>query len=808
MVGGSSSLTFNFELPPGDHTVDVIVGEERSSQQISVKGANVAVEIADYRLKRGGTVEMDLRISNHGELSADDVLLTGTWLNRDNETDPTETTQLELVQIEAARTINLTLPIELAAGSYDFELSVATSTVEGEKSDNTAMISLDIEFVDLRVSVASTESLGWDENGRALMSLFINVENAGLDDSDSFSVGLECGTETPESCSTATQFQPIAAGDAAVNEMRVWLPIGEATTRIFAAENETTFRWGEMNAIDHRIDVPTAPELVWDLRRISTPEVLTYWSDGSANVDFELTFVNNGTDAAQTVDIECLDGDAIVEDCGAKFSIAKEVDVYPTVIKQTLRLPQGDIDLRFQYGAESTQSATANVPKRIIGVERDVWECFSDTSFVELREKNDNHDEGIGCGGWKNEFIIKWPVGETINVWVTGEQRHKDIFEEVLDELGPYLNLEFEYVANKSDAHIQVYAGWDKGDAVTTGLNCVEFGGCARRWLDNHSITQAKIAIWDSEDIDDTRRDQWIRAASLHELLHALTGIQHRHHDRTSVMSYDALDYTAIDGIDEGLFQLLAHPLVRPGMSFDEVLDLIIFSDELNDTPEPAQLSAQELLRRAAATMIDAGSVRFEMKGDWPRCGGNHDFGPATHQIGNLKYGRDHWLHFAYGRENYIIITDPDDPYDFDDGKLIEYWINRGSRWERVNSDRFYNADSNFRDYWSNPMDMLSHINIWEKPSNYNLVRRTSNLAVLEISLDGPSPDWSRGVDVDIRIEMHPETFAISEYEMTWRFDPRNRDVCDTYKVEARKGVYGLDFKFPDEIIEGSSLLD
>ena len=125
-----------------------------------------------------------------------------------------------------------------------------------------------------------------------------------------------------------------------------------------------------------------------------------------------------------------------------------------------------------------------------------------------------------------------------------------------------------------------------------------------------------------------------------------------------------------------------------------------------------------------------------------------------------------------------------------------------------MRSDRINNSDSKFRDYWSNPMRMLSHINIWANPSDYKVVRRTSNLAVLEISIDGPNPEWSRGVDVDIRIEMNPESFEISEYEMTWNFNPRSRDSCDTYKVEARNGVYGLDFKFPDEVIQSSSVLE
>ena len=106
--------------------------------------------------------------------------------------------------------------------------------------------------------------------------------------------------------------------------MRLWLPIGDTLTRIFAVEDEDTFRWGNLNVIDHTIAVPDAPDLVWNLSKIATPEVASYWSDGSANVDLNLTFVNNGTDESQVVVIECSQNEVIVDDCGAEFSVEKE----------------------------------------------------------------------------------------------------------------------------------------------------------------------------------------------------------------------------------------------------------------------------------------------------------------------------------------------------------------------------------------------------------------------------------------------------------------------------------------------------
>ena len=809
-AGASTTITFNFELTPGDHTVAALIGESLLSVDISVYSADVAVEIEAHRLKRGKIVEFDLIVSNHGVLAADDVILVGSWISSDDEPSQERTMRRELVRIELNQDTLLTLPIELAAGSYDFEFEASTSTLEGEKSNNSATLSLDVEFVDLRITVESAESLGWDDGGRALMSIFVNVENAGLDDSNPFNVGFECIDEETSDCSRSTQFQSVPAGDEKTAEIRVWLPTGEQDVRLYAAEDEDSFLWGYLNAIDHAINVPTAPDLVWDLRGVATPEVSSYWSDGSANVDLDLTFVNNGTDSAQNIAIGCFDDNVVVEDCGAQFSVEMEPDVYPTVISQTLRLPRGETDLIILYGADSPETVAANVPERIIGVERDVWQCFSDTSYAPDNEEIENKGEashmtddlGIGCAGWDEERITKWPVGETIQAWVTGDASYVEIFKDVLEDLAPSLNLEFEYVSNKSDAQLIVYAGWSKNDAATTELDCVDFAGCAQKWVDDSTeITKAIIAIWVSSLTDEKRLANDVRATTLHELLHALTGVNHRHHDRTSVMSYDALNYTTIDGIDGGLFQLLAHPLVKPGMTFDDVLELIVFADELNDPPEPAQLSAKQLLRRAHAVWMDTETLSFEIRGDWPECRGNHRFGWAKYEFGNLQPQYPLWEHFYDGNDRYYYIGVPDD------WNLSEFWLKRGRQWQKVNASKVFD-NTTFRSGLTNPFRMLSNINFYASEMDYQVISRDRTRVVIDVTLSNPKPSWSRDLDLNIRIEMHPETYAVSKYKMSWNFDPRSRDSCDTYTVEARNPVYGGEFTFPDEIREESDLID
>ncbi len=798
------SFTFSFVLVPGDHTVTVVMGEEEASRTVSVAGADIALEITGHRFKRGRTVEFDVEVVNLGDLAAEGLTLSSTWQDSTGEISGEQSYEGELPDLAIGSSTSLSMLIQVQPGSYDFSFVADTSTVEGEFDNNSTDLLLDVEFVDLRVGVLSTESLGWDGEGNAFMAVIVEVENVGVDDTNTFDIEIDCNGERSSECSSSTQSEQILAGEKSTSELRVWLPIGEAATRIFAVENEATFRWGDSNAINETITVPIEPELVWTLARVSEPSVVSYWSDGSANVELDLTLVNNGTDEAATVTTRCVDGDAVIEGCGGQVAVNLELDVYPTVVRQTVRLPRGETDLSFDYGAEEPKSLVANVPGRIIGVERDVWDCFRDTSNLdpETGEHAAGSDNGIGCAGWISEDVTKWPVDEAIKLWSHGDSHYLEILDDVLEDIGPFLNLEFEHVATIEEAQLKVHTGVAREDADLTGLDCIDFGGCAQTSVDDDGrITASTIAIW----LNDLENERWrshsIRATTLHELLHALTNIQHRHHDRTSVMSYDALNYTMIEGMDRGLFELLAHPLVQPGMSFDDVRELIVFSDELNDPPETEELSAHALLRRAHAALMDAGAMSFEVRGGWPGCTGVPTFGWAEYELGNLLPYFALWYHFHDGNDRYYFVGNP---LDYWSGS--EWWLRRGRQWSDVGVERVSDAMT-FRSELSSVLQMLSEINVFANASDYSVVYRTDKRVEIEVSLDEPNPSWSRGLEREVRIVLDAKSFLVLEYEMTWDFNPRDRNSCDSYEVKARSPEYGIEFNFPDAILERSALL-
>ncbi len=808
-LASGQTLTFTFEFPliPGTRTVNVILGDSELSRTVNVTGADINVEVIEHRLKRGRTVEFVIAITNTGGRFARGLTLSSEWKDNSSENVNESVYDGTLQDLAPVQRTTVVIPYQINPGSYSFTFDVATSSLETNDDNNSTTVSIDVDFVDLRIQLLSAESIGWDSDGNGLMSLNVEVENAGVEDMNSFYVAIDCRGEWSADCSSSVQFARLSAGEKSTSEFRLWLPVGDTPSSVFAVENEDTYRWGNSNVIETTITTPPVPEQAWTLSRTSEPDVASFWSDGSANVELDLTFINNGTDESSTVNIECVQDETVVDSCGGEFVLNLVDDVYPTVIPQSLRLPHGDTTLHFHYGTEEPATLLATVPERIIGVDRDVWDCFSDTSFVDDNAEDDSDgagahlkdDLGIGCAGWDETYIKKWPVGKTIKVWVNGEATYVDVFKDLLEDLAPLLNLEFAYVPVVSDAELVAYTGWSKDDASTTDLGCIEFAGCARNsWDDYGNLTRSQIAIWINDIDDDSWRANDIRATTLHELLHSLTGVNHRHHDRTSVMSYESLNYTTIDGMDLGLYELLANPMVEPGMTFDEVAKLIIFNDELNDPPQPVELTAKQILRHAHATWMDAGAVSYEVRGGWPDC--NYHFGWGRYEFGNLSPRFPLWQRFEHGSFHYYLVGHPTDR------DATEYWLRRGRNWQKVESTKVFD-NTYFRSGFTNPFAMLANINIYAEDTSYQVISRNANRVVLEIVINGPNPNWSRNLTLRIRTEIHSETFEISNYKMTWNFNPRERDACDVYNVEGRNPIFGQEFTFPDEIRQGSQIL-
>lgn len=783
---------FRFELAPGQRRIDVLIGDTVHMTEIRVAGSDLDLAITDRKVKRGGIVELDYKIENIGDRDADTVDLQGRWENLDDGS--AGEVDFGLLSDALARgDIDVgSAQFNVLPGSYRFHLTASTSTVEYGFDNNAGAVEYDVEFVDLKLDLASTEPIRWHAPESGLMKMSLEIANLGVDDSDVLTIGIEC---IDEACSASKLTEAIVAGGASSNEIEAWLPIGEVTVRIFIGENEDGFRWGTENVIETTIQVPDPPPLEWSLSSVSDAGDFQYWSDGSANAVFETTMMNIGSDlVAGTVmlSVECTASGEVIDDCGGEYTVELDPAVHPNITRHTVKVPAGRTTLAFSHRDEPPLTTSAKVPERILGVEREIWECFSDTSNLR-RDVAD--DVGVGCAAWRNDYIAKWPVGEPIKVWTSGDEEYEKIFDQVLEDISPILNLEFETTPTKSRSDLIVYLGLPRAETRLDGLGCNQAAGCARFDITSDgSIVDAEMVVWPPIATSDkiTRHHQ-IYSIALHELIHVLTGMLHRHHDRTSVMSYDSLDYLTLGKQDAELLRIASHPLVEPGMRFGEIRELVVFADELVDPPVESELSIEEIFRRTHARLMDDGSATFEIRGGWPSCSRN--FGWSEYEMGGIRPRTPRWVHFKNDWIHYYMIRTPAPR------SSLRYWFEVAGQWRETSAAAVARLTS-FRDSFSNPLVLLSSVNIYGEDLDMKVVSREGDVLKFEALLDGGDvrTDWSKKTTVNVELEVDTSEFKILSYEMYWSFDTQELGVCEDYQVEAKNVDYGSKFAFPTAI--------
>ena len=229
-------------------------------------------------------------------------------------------------------------------------------------------------------------------------------------------------------------------------------------------------------------------------------------------------------------------------------------------------------------------------------------------------------------------------------------------------------------------------------------------------------------------------------------------------------------------------------------MSFPEVRELIVFDDELVDPPDDLDKSVRQTLRQAHAALMDSGTARYEIEGGWPSC--NLGFGTAEYEIGNLNPRSPRWVHFKNEGNDFYMIRSPSPDLQ------LQFWVNLLGRWRLVPRDIVQQAVS-FRDSFTNPLSMLSSINIYGLDEDLKLISQEDGRMVLQVSIEGADvrAGWSRKTLLDVEMEIDVEDFRIERYEMTWTLDPEEANVCNDYHVEARLLGYGSEFELPETIL-------
>ena len=233
--------------------------------------------------------------------------------------------------------------------------------------------------------------------------------------------------------------------------------------------------------------------------------VLGYWSDGTADVKVTATLRNDGTlrlDGAQEITAICIAESDPRRDCREELRLSLPDGFAPASESFTLRLPMGATTLTFDYGQDEPLALDIDVPERILGVDRDVWECYADRP-PEGFTLGPHNDWMAGCSGWGKPTVEKWLNDFPVKVWATGHPDYIAVLETILSELSPILNSEFEWVDAEEDADFKAFVGVPRSEADSLGVSdpfyVTEAWGFASANVNRGEATSGYMVVWHSD---------------------------------------------------------------------------------------------------------------------------------------------------------------------------------------------------------------------------------------------------------------------------------------------------------------------
>ena len=552
------------------------------------------------------------------------------------------------------------------------------------------------------------------------------------------------------------------------------------------------------------------PVIILDLD-VSPHGVVGYWSDGTA--DFKgtvtLTDENGGQSVeAQPVEVTCAHDDGTrPELCHWRADLLGG-GLATDSMDFRLRVPMGRVTLIFTYGGVNstleTQELQVYVPERIVGITREAWDCYVDRTLDPTGEDVLGGINFYGCSGWKSETEVhKLKATRSVVLWATGDDRYIDILRESIDALSPILNVDVKWTGLKTQATFKAYVGIPREEWADYGLTGItpgllKAGGFARSTIKSSGeVIPKELVVWRTEMEWAGATPAIAKHATIHELLHALTGVKHVSDRTASIMGYDS-DLPKLSPMDEAVFGLNSHPLVTPGMSLSQVSDFVIYEEDLLDasTIEP---DAIDIVWQAATQLVDSGAVRFNLRGGWI---GNCDQPFATADNPAIfDHGDFRDFLFSGGRaaryqdsSNVYWIIWPDEDLEW------QYWIERGGSVERVSRETV--SDASVWWTWVNklPRTLYTLISDWDQ-ENVD-VSRQDGTVTLQVTLDdsyGSIWESERFLSLELTLNVDAETYQIESYTWKYRFSPKS-GYCDTYEEVVQSIDLGIDFTVPPDV--------
>ncbi len=528
-----------------------------------------------------------------------------------------------------------------------------------------------------------------------------------------------------------------------------------------------------------------------------------YRSDGTADVTLDFTLLNEGDlphATAQNVSLSCRPDTSALSGCGEAVSLVLQDGYGPAGGSFALRLPMGVHRVELAYGGREHLVANVDVPERILGVERDLFSCYADREHAQ--DPNDSY--AYGCGGWSNPTVEKWLNDVPIKVWATGDPRYIEDFRTVLGTLSPVLDLDFAWVDSERQADLRGYVGVHREDIYELGFqpSSVHWGGFAGINTDGGEATRGYAVVWYDKETPST-------VVTLHEAVHALLAISHSTRPLSIV---GGSNMALLSPRDEALFRLHYHPLVRPGMTMQQVEELVVFRDELLDSPTPEPITdPMQMVWRALVSLDEAGTVGYNLSGGRTNRQCTETFGvrrgPLPFKLGRfslwkddpaLLYFHDHrsevWIHYSL----------PNSEWQHHVRPLT------GGEWKSINLSEL----NDLTDWWvwNGKLHRALRSIVQDASSEDIIVDTTDDGNVsLHVTMDESYVHlgiWGEGwrvKSVDFTMTLNPQTFSIEGYKWVVQDDPPANYPdypCLTYEEVATDFVLGFDLELPGEIPE------
>ena len=522
--------------------------------------------------------------------------------------------------------------------------------------------------------------------------------------------------------------------------------------------------------------------------------VLGYWSDGTADVEVTATLRNEGTlqlDGAGELTATCIAEGDERRACREELSLALQDGFAPASGSFTLRLPMGATTLTFDYGGDEPPNLDIDVPERILGVDREVWECYIDRP----PEGWDWARDALLCGTMTSALgeypvVEKWLSDVPVKVWATGEPDYIEHLASVLADISSVSGLGFEWVDAKekadfvayvglSDSELLALSGFDSVDALHGWGGLASWGGRGR-----HGEIISGV-IW-TKPFDD---ESTARGVILHEALHALIPM---HHSNRPLSMMGCCSVEKMSPMDIELIKLNYHSLIRPGMSMDDVRNLVVLTDELLDYPIAIEHNPMDIIWRMYRSLLEADSVSFRLSGgECDRTFGVRR-GPIEMAIGDFDVFsansallylniHPHQFHVAYSPE---------------DGEWTHWRLSPGGTWERVDYDTVAYASSYW--LWNGKLRAAIRSVLMDgSPEDISIEETPGGSISLQVTLDHSYVNmwnWTGRDSLDLALVVDPETYALEGYTWELHNSPEvNPDECHTYKEVATDGHLGVD---------------